>query len=201
MSGTGDLPAVLGRAGLDFHGWHEPDVPYIPPGLAAMAIHFPDVEGRSWSCVNLTDPDILEKANAGWHRVALDGGLFDFDKGRPRFLLAVRPEPSSPEAPEHPEARWAVVGLADPWDLMGAGGETGLLGPDRCRPGFVMLSLDGDVIVCGETWQTEIGTVRVRTPRRHRRFLELAQGIAGGVSYQAGAELRGAAAAWLRSLD
>ncbi|MFC6879627.1 MULTISPECIES: hypothetical protein [Actinomadura] len=164
-----DVADRLAATGLAFQNWHEKDRNYIPVGLTALSIHFPDVPGRMYSSVANDDPDILEKANVGWYRTARDGNLFE--SADPRFLVGAKPTT---------DARvwqWAVVRLTEPWDIMGAGGRTGTLGVAWCRPGFAMLSLDGEVIVRGDTWENEIGTVRVRTPR-HREFLDFARTIA-----------------------
>ncbi|MEV0606235.1 hypothetical protein AB0I61_07705 [Polymorphospora rubra] len=55
---------------------------------------------------------------------------------------------------------WARVRLAESWDIMGAG-SAAALGIGFGAPEFAMLSLAGDVIVCGMTGESSIGTVLV----------------------------------------
>lgn len=180
----------LAVAGLVFQKWQENGRDYIPVGLTALSIHFPDVPGRMYSSVANDDPDILEKANAGWYRTARDGHLFEPDD--PRFLVGAKPTADSNVW------QWAMVRLTEPWDIMGAGGSTGTLGAAWCRPAFAMLSLDGEVIVRGDTWENEIGTVRVHTPR-HREFLEFARTIADDPGEPAG--FRTEIQTWLRTFE
>lgn len=55
---------------------------------------------------------------------------------------------------------WARVRLAESWDIMGAG-SAAALGIGFGAPEFAMLSLAGDVIVCGTAGESSIGTVLV----------------------------------------
>lgn len=190
--GESELTEGLAHAGLVFQGWHSSPVPFIPPELAAAAFHFPRMEGPHWSRVEFADPELAGSANAGWYRVARDAGLFN--EHEPRFLLGVLLER------DDPVARWAMVRLALPWDIMGAGGEQRMLGPAWCRPAFTMLSLNGEVIVRGDTVPTGVLTIGVRTPHHQRRFMDFAKSVGAGPYFRSPSELRAAAAAWLRTL-
>jgi hypothetical protein len=192
-SGESELADGLAQTGLVFQGWHAPDTPFIPPELAAAAFLLAGRRGRHGSSVEFTDRDLAEKANAGWYRVAHEAGLFDEDD--PRFLLGVLLER------DDPVARWAMVRLTTPWDVMGAGGESGMLGPAWCRPAFTMLSLNGDVIVRGDTTSTAVYTVGIRTPVHQARFMEFARSVGGEAYFRSAPELRAAVAAWLRTLE
>jgi hypothetical protein len=192
-SGEAGLAEGLAHAGLVFQGWHTPVVPHIPPELAAAAFDFPRMEGRHRASVEFTDPDLLEETNGGWYRVASDAGLFGEDD--PVFLVGVLLEQ------DDPVARWATVRLTVPWDIMGAGGRHGMLGTAWCRPGFTMLSLDGDVIVRGDTTSTAVYTAGIRTPRHQVRFMDWARSVGGESYFRSKPELRAAVATWLRTLE
>jgi hypothetical protein len=190
-SGESGLIEGLARAGLAFHGWHTPDTPFLPPELAAAAFLFAGRKGRHWSSIDFTDPDLAEKANADWYRVANDAGLFGEDD--PRFLVGVLLNR------DDPVARWATVRLTVPWDVMGAGGETGMLGTAWCRPAFTMLSLDGNVIVRSDTTPAAVYTVGIRTPRDRARVMKFARTLAEGPYFRSASQLRAAVAAWLHT--
>ncbi|XVQ11428.1 hypothetical protein ACQP1W_02280 [Spirillospora sp. CA-255316] len=64
-----------------------------------------------------------------------------------------------------------------------------------------MLSLNGDVIVRGDTTSTAVYTVGIRTPVHQIRFMEFARSVGGESYFRSAPELRAAVAAWLRTLD
>ncbi|MDX2678379.1 hypothetical protein [Streptomyces soliscabiei] len=113
--------------------------------------------------MDVDDPLLHQKANADWHRLAVEEGLFREED--PRFLLASPFEP------------WVCVELRAPWDLMGEGA-AGPLGSAYCRPEFVMLSLDGSVLLGGTTNQYSVSTVVVRTPHRSQVLRRAAEYMA-----------------------
>lgn len=96
--------------------------------------------------MDIEDPLLLEKANAEWYRLSVEAGLFtEADR---RFLVAYS---STEEGP----SQWIGVELQDSWDIMGRGA-SGPLGSGFCRPEFRMLSLGGEVLSCGTTWESAI---------------------------------------------
>ncbi|MFF4315015.1 hypothetical protein [Streptomyces sp. NPDC001507] len=102
---------------------------------------------------------MIEKANDGWFRLALDHGFLGDDR---EFLLGV----NHADDDSVPVLRWARVRLVEEWDIMGAGVATGMLGSAAGFPEFAMLSLDGSVILRGTTWQEFIGSLVVPDPHR-----------------------------------
>ena len=147
----------LSTIGLRYMAMAGVDLSLIPPTLASFANATPPGNDRSASMLSIDLPDLRDRANDEWLRLSLEGGLFSvLDR---EFYLAV-------DRAELGDVRswwWARVMLMESWDIMGLGAE-GPLGNGFCRPGFVMISLDGNVILRGDTWQTEIGCVIVRDP-------------------------------------
>ncbi|MEX2973644.1 hypothetical protein [Streptomyces sp. C184] len=118
-------------------------------------------------------PRLLEVANSGWYRLSRDGGLFAADD--PEFLLAVNcAEPDEPRV-----WWWARVSLSDRWDIVGAGAGTEILGNGSGRPAFVMLSLDGNVIVRAQQGENSTEFVLVREPHRVQFFRQHGEWMAG----------------------
>ncbi|MFD5975690.1 hypothetical protein [Streptomyces bacillaris] len=142
----------------------------IPPLVTGQASSCPPEDGRTESMVEIEDPLLLEKANAEWHRLSLEAGLFtESDR---RFLVAISPEEEGP-------SQWICVELQDSWDIMGEGA-SGLLGSGYCRPEFRMLSLDGTVLSCGTTWESAISTFVLKSPNRSQVLRKFAEWVATG---------------------
>jgi len=124
-----------------------PEVPLVPPRVAGFASGCGNGEVALGESFDLNDGSLVERANAAWLRIAVDGGLFREDDRR--FLVAVqRPTPVDED-----HSWWAEVELLEQWDLAGAGAQGGVLGVSRGRPAFTMLSLSGEVVLrvtCGE---------------------------------------------------
>jgi len=162
------LTAKLASAGLVYIETVDGEASLLPPGLAATATSYREGDGWAGAGVDVDDPALIANANAGWFRLAVEGGLF---KGiGSEFLVSV----TRAEGAE-PNQWWARVSLAEPWDIMGAGAATGILGIVAGHPAFVMSSLDGTVVLRGTTWESEIGCLLVRNPHRidaYRQFLE-----------------------------
>ncbi|WP_433543914.1 hypothetical protein ACQPZG_01475 (plasmid) [Streptomyces sp. CA-294286] len=149
----------LATAGLNFHGMADDAAPLVPATVAGFANCVAPADGARFVSVESSDPQVREKANAQWYELGRDLGLFGGTDGR--FLVAVDlDEQTWPRA-----RRWAVVSLADTWDVMGTGA-AGVLGAGYLLPGFVMQSLGGEVVVRGDTWESEIGAAAVRHPHR-----------------------------------
>lgn len=183
-----ELSDRLRVAGLIFHEMADQDCPFIPPTLATAAAGYPPPSGQ-WptSSVEVGVQDWVAEANKGWYELSRDGGLFSADR---EFLVAVERHEK--------EWWWARVGLADTWDVMGAGA-AGALGSGFGLPGFAMLSLTGDVIVCGLEWQSSIGAVLVSNFNELQSLREFAEWRAGwqGTTERDQAAIR----SWLRGLN
>jgi hypothetical protein len=167
MHSLSELTRLLGQAGVRIAADEQVADDFVPPVVAAHAVDGAQVAGRVSALVDIDDPLILEKANADWYRLSVEEGLFrESDR---RFLVAVQLD-------EEESGQWVHAELADPWDIMGKGA-SGPLGSAYCRPGFVMLSCDGNVISCGSTWQAAIGTVVLKDPRGSDVLVNLAHGV------------------------
>lgn len=151
-----ELVASLGRAGLL---WCEAGAPSgaLPVAAAWLAVSCRREDGRRDETVSKGDPRLIEKANAGWLRLAIRHGFMGDER---EFLVGV----DRAEKDATPILRWARVRLSKEWDIMGAGAASGVLGSMAGMPEFVMLSLGGDIIVRGTTWQDSIGSLMVPNP-------------------------------------
>lgn len=162
-----ELAAKLASAGLVYIEPVDAEAPLLPPGLATTATSYREGDGWAGSGVDIDDPALIVNANAGWYRLAVEGGLI---KGvGSEFLVAVKRQ----NAELH--QWWARVSLTEPWDIMGTGAASGALGIVAGHPAFAMSSLDGKVVMLGTTWESEIGCLLVRNPQRigaYRQFLE-----------------------------
>jgi hypothetical protein len=158
-----ELAQQLAAGGLELLGLVDRLTPLIPPTLATVAMSYPrESEPRPYSTVEIGAEDLVAQANAGWFRLASEGGLFDASR---EFLVGVAPSG---------EWWWAHVRLAQSWDVMGLGSAS-ILGNGEGYPGFIMMSLDGDVIVHGDVWQSEIGSVLTRNPAENQQLREHAR--------------------------
>lgn len=167
MMNEAELTASLAAAGLTFLGMVELSAPLMPPTLANLATGYPpEGELPGGVFVELNDPQLLDKANVGWYECSLDVGLFNQER---EFLVAVECEDDL--------WWWARVKLTEPWDIMGAGA-AGALGVRRGLPRFVMMSLDGNSVVCGTDWESSIGCILAR-PRLSQRLRDFAEEWSG----------------------
>lgn len=149
-----ELVELAGEAGLRVLGPH--DAPASLPVKAAwLIVSCTREDGRRDIVVDREDPHLQEKANSAWVQLASDSGLFGDENGE--FLLGV----DWAEQGEAPVLRWSRVQLMDEWDVMGAGMKSGLLGARPLHPEFVMMSLDGKVVLRGTTWGKGIGLLTV----------------------------------------
>ncbi|MFD3660396.1 hypothetical protein ACFWVF_07285 [Streptomyces sp. NPDC058659] len=179
---------ALAAAGLLLvDGWTEPEglIPTIVTGLATSC---PPSDGRVEAMLDVLEPQLHERANADWYRLAVEGGLFsETDR---RFLLAMDTE-------ENDSSGWFCVELQSEWDIMGAGA-AGLLGSAPCRPEFRMLSLDGNVLLFATTWEHEISTSVLTAPHRSKVLRRWAEDLASGsMDYPDEPPLSPAARRWL----
>jgi hypothetical protein len=153
-----ELAASLSGAGLQWCAAEGPGGT-LPVAAAWLATSCRREDGRRDETVRRGDPQLIEKANDGWFRLALDHGFLGDDR---EFLLGV----NYADDDSVPILRWARVRLLEEWDIMGAGAATGILGSAAGFPEFAMLSLDGNVILRGTTWQDSIGSLVVPDPHR-----------------------------------
>ncbi|WP_438487910.1 hypothetical protein [Streptomyces sp. S186] len=162
------LADALAEAGLKYSSLIDSTTPLIPPNLAGFANSCPAEGVADVEYLMSDDPQLLEKANSGWYRLAREGGLFAAED--PEFLMAVNcAEPDEPRV-----WRWARVSLSEQWDIAGTGAATGILGNGFGHPAFVMLSLDGNAIVRAQQGEKSTEFVLVREPHHVQFFRNLA---------------------------
>ncbi|WP_329362409.1 hypothetical protein [Streptomyces sp. NBC_01483] len=153
----------LAPGGLIYLEMMDPEHPLIAPTLATRASGYQPASGKwSRSVVDSGAPDFVTMANKGWFDLSREGGLFGAAR---EFLVATETHEG--------DWWWARVRLAESWDIMGAG-SAAALGSGFGAPEFAMLSLTGDVIVCGTTGDSSIGTVLVNDFRTLTGLRELA---------------------------
>lgn len=166
-----DVAADLAAAGLLFleHVSDEVALP-LPGGRgpASLSREHGRFDATPDEIVDLADPDLAAKLNAGWWRMATEYGLFN---QRREFLLHVNYQDYLTEQNQEPEFIWIRVRLADKWDLGGGGAERlrstfASLFTQRYVPEFTMASLDGRMVLNTTVWgDGTISTLVIRPDR------------------------------------
>lgn len=115
------VAADLGQAGLEFveRVGDEVSLPLPPPphnySPASCRPEHGRFDSRPDEVVDVDDPHMPAKVNAGWWRMATE---YDVVDDRREFLLCV--DYSDPDEAE-PEMAWIKVRLSDQWDLAASG--------------------------------------------------------------------------------
>jgi hypothetical protein len=150
------IAASLARAGFL---WRQAEVSdgKLPVAAAWLAVSCRREDGRRDKTVNRDDPELIEKANAVWLRLAVDSGFMGEER---EFLVGI----DCSDEESAPILCWARVRLSDNWDIVGNGAASGVLGSAAGVPEFVMLSVDGNIILRGTTWKDSIGVLVVPNP-------------------------------------
>jgi hypothetical protein len=149
-------------AGFAFRGW-DGTPGALPVDAAWEAVSCRSEDGRRDLTVEVTDPQLLGKANSAWFQLACECNLWRSEERE--FLLGVDIAEDGDDAMQ----RWARVRLMDEWDVMGVGAESHLFGWGSGCPEFIMMSLSGDVVLNGTTWgNRDIGVLAVPHPERAR---------------------------------
>lgn len=151
------LAKELRRAGLMFLGWPDDRVSRVPVSVAGYAVSCSKEDGRIDVKLDYSDSEWQRDANNAWFDLCSRVALFGKDR---EFLVAVALRPEVWPV----RSMWAKVALAEVWDIVGEGA-SGILGAGRYVPEFVMLSMEGEVIVQGTVWQDGIGFLAVPNPR------------------------------------
>lgn len=165
-----DVAADLASAGLLFLERVSGDVPRPWPDRSPATLL--DEHGRFDATrdeiIDLDDPDLPAKLDAGWWRMATEYGLLNEQR---EFLLSVNYQDYLTEQDQEPELAWVRVRLAEDWDL-GGGGASQLrsffaeLFTERYVPEFIMVSLDGRMVLDTTVWGNgTISTLVVRPDR------------------------------------
>ncbi|MFI8520318.1 hypothetical protein ACIGEZ_21190 [Streptomyces sp. NPDC085481] len=169
----------LSAAGFVFHEVLETRDDLPPVNVASYMGHVGAESGRHGFLLAHDEKDLGSRFNGEWERLARDSGLFSTGAdGQPEFLIGVDVVQDTSADGESQSWRWVRVALADHWDIAGAGCTNGILGAGANNPAFIMMSLDGDVLVHGGYWQDGIGANTVSHPARLRELREHAGRIA-----------------------
>ncbi len=114
--------------------------------------------------VDVDDPDLSARVNAGWWRMATEFGLLDEQR---EFLLAVNDGGPGGVHRTHPAAAWVRVRLLDEWDIAGSGvfanSESWFA---RLVGEFTAVSLDGRMLMNTTVWGNgKVSTIVIRPDR------------------------------------
>ncbi|WP_031514964.1 hypothetical protein [Streptomyces sp. NRRL F-5123] len=163
-----EIAALIAPAGLHFvqRRWDEVPLPPLPEGYSPASAR-PE-HGRFDShpdeIADVDAPDMADKVNASWYRMATQYGLFNQDR---EFLLGVDTHPTDGE-PEEDGWAWVQVRLLDDWDLvtsevtqLRSGFAT--LFTTRFVPEFTAVSLDGRMMMNTTVWGNgTVSTIAIR---------------------------------------
>ncbi|MEU5314065.1 hypothetical protein [Streptomyces sp. NPDC021562] len=145
----------------------EVPLPPLPPGYgpASARPEHGRFDSRPEEIADVDDPDLADKVNTSWYRMAVEYGLFDEER---EFLLGI--DCTHPEQEEHEEDNWAWlrVRLLDGWDLVASevaqlrsGFAT--LFTTRFVPEFTVVSLDGRMMMNTTVWGNgTVSTIAIR---------------------------------------
>jgi hypothetical protein len=167
------LAQRLAAAGLNYLGMADVSAPLVPPRLAAFA-DSAAAGGREWAVsVENGAEDFRERVNHEWYLLCAGRGLFDRED--PRFFVAAATTmtTSGQDGDTQQVSWWAEVALRSEWDLAGAGAEAQVTGRGLGHPDFVMLSLDGTVIVRGSQGQKWTDIVCLQHAEQVSSFREM----------------------------
>ena len=165
------VAADLVPAGLEFLDRIDEEVrlplPAPPPYLSPASCR-PEhgrFDSRPDEVIDVDDPQMSAKVNAGWWRMATEYQVLD---DRREVLLSVNY--SDPGGAE-PEYAWVRVRLSDKWDLAGSGSinvRSGFAGLFTARfvPEFSMLSTDHQAMLNTTVWGNETVSTIVIFPDR-----------------------------------
>lgn len=166
-----DIAADLAQAGIVFLERIDEEVrlplPPSPPfySPASCGPEHGRFDSSADEVVDVRDPDMAAKVNAGWWRMATEYDVID---DRRELLLSVN---YTVPGEIDPEYAWIRVRLSDEWDLAGSGsaalrsGFAGLF-TDRFVPEFSMLSLDFQAMLNTTVWgDGTISTIVIRPDR------------------------------------
>ncbi|MFJ9668218.1 hypothetical protein ACIRPP_26995 [Streptomyces sp. NPDC101219] len=152
-----EMTALLAPAGLRFiRRWDDGEVrlPALPPGYgpASALPEHGRFDAPADEIADVNAPEMPEKVNTGWFRMAATYGLFDSDR---EFLLGVNYAGPDEEPASH--HAWAQVRLLDDWDLVASEVDQlrswfAALFTTRFVPEFSAVSLDGRTSLTTTVW-------------------------------------------------
>ncbi|MFJ4439955.1 hypothetical protein [Streptomyces sp. NPDC088923] len=166
-----ELAALLAPAGLRFLARvrGEPAMPPLPEGGAASALPAQGRhDARAHEVAAVDAPDLADKVNAGWFRMAKEFRLLDAEDG---FVLGVDYAATPGERLDGAHHGWARVRLGEEWDFVRSEVEqfrsamAGLF-TERYVPEFTVLAGDGHLLMNTTVWgDGTVSTLAVRGPR------------------------------------
>jgi hypothetical protein len=153
-----EIAGILAPAGLHLVERVGGEVP-LPPlpknvGPASAGPEHGRFDSEADEFVDVRAADFADKANAGWHRMAAEYGLFDDSR---EFLLCLGLARLGEEPVQPPWSLWFRVRLLDGWDLVRSEVDLqrssfGALFSERYVPEFTMASLDGRMMLSTTVW-------------------------------------------------
>lgn len=159
-----DIAAALAPAGLVFIEREQGEV-HLPlkPHQSAASSRPEDgrFDSKPEEIVDVDDPDLVAKVNAGWLRMAVEFGLFN---ERREFLINV----NYSEDLDEPDRAWVRVLLSQEWDIAGSEveqlrGHFASMFTTRFVPELTMLSLDQRVLMNTTIWGNgTVSTIAIR---------------------------------------
>lgn len=168
------MAQVLELAGLRFRERVRGAVrsPVLPPGYspASADTEHGRFDSHPEEIADIRAPDMAEKINASWGRMAVDYGLLDDNR---EFLLVVEyREPGDDEAANEEQAvgrrAWVRVQLLDRWDFVASEpaplrSEFAATMTTRFVPEFTAVSLDGRTLLNTTVWgDGTVSTIAIR---------------------------------------
>jgi hypothetical protein len=160
-----DIAAALAPAGLLFIEREQGEIRLpLKPDRSAASSGPEDgrFDARPDEVVDVDDPDLIAKLNAGWLRMAIEFGLFNEQR---EFLISV----DYSENPVYePEPAWVRVRLLEGWDIAGSEveqlrGHFAAMFTKRFVPEFWVLSLDQRMMMNTTIWGNgTVSTIVIR---------------------------------------
>ncbi|MEV7012142.1 hypothetical protein [Streptosporangium sp. NPDC051022] len=154
-----EMAAMLAPAGLRFierRNQDEVQLPSLPPGHSAASTgpEHGRFDSHPDEIADVDDPDMPDKVNASWFRMATEYGLFNEDR---EFLLAANYTEYDETYDGEDHIAWVQVRLLDGWDFVASevdrlrSSMAGLL-TTRFVPEFTVASLDGRTMMNTTVW-------------------------------------------------
>ncbi|MGW3487023.1 hypothetical protein [Streptomyces sp. GZWMJZ-114] len=166
-----ELAVLLAPAGLRFLGRvrGEPAMPPLPAGGAASALPAQGRhDARAHEVAAVDAPDLADKVNAGWFRMAKEFRLLDAEDA---FVIGADWAATPGERLDGTHHGWARVRLAEEWDFVRSEVEqfrstmAGLF-TERYVPEFTVLAGDGHLLMNTTVWgDGTVSTLAVRGAR------------------------------------
>ncbi|OUC94315.1 hypothetical protein [Streptosporangium minutum] len=154
-----EMAALLAPAGLRFierRNQAEVQLPPLPPGYSAASAgpEHGRFDSHPDEVADVDAPDMPDKVNASWFRMATEYGLFNDDR---EFLLAVEYAEYGEAGDEEAHTAWVRVGLLDDWDFVASEVDQlrswmAGLHTTRFIPEFTVASLDGRTMMNTTVW-------------------------------------------------